>query len=204
MPEALQVGAMITGSYIGGTVNFVTKRAEGNKASVTLSYGNRGQFTQHIDISRRSADNKLGVRVNLLHNNGDGQYDRERIKTQTGFIGFDYNTDRSRTTFDAGIISNRVENAQYRLQIEGSSVKNFTGFPRVDINSNFGAPGTFRKVIEKFGVIRSEYDIDKNLTGYAAFGMRITHQDTLSSQVFWKDVSSTTIRSISQRARRSV
>ena len=189
------VGALLSGmapnGSIGGTVNFVTKRAEGNKASVTLSYGNRGQFTQHIDISRRSADNKLGVRVNLLHNNGDGQYDRERIKTQTGFIGFDYNTDRSRTTFDAGIISNRVENAQYRLQIEGSSVKNFTGFPRVDINSNFGAPGTFRKVIEKFGVIRSEYDIDKNLTGYAAFGMRITHQDTLSSQVFLKDVSGT-------------
>ena len=31
--------------------------------------------------------------------------------------------------------------------------------------------------------MRTEYDIDKNITGYAAFGMRITHQDTLSSQV---------------------
>lgn len=182
------VGALLSGmapnGSIGGTVNFITKRAEGNKASVTLSYGNQGQFTQHLDISRRSHDGKLGVRLNILNNNGEGQYDRERVKTHTGFIGLDYNTDRSRTTFDAGIISNRVENAQYRLQIDGNSVKNFTGFPRVDINSNFGAPGTFRKVIEKFGVLRSEYDIDKNLTGYAAFGMRITHQDTLSSQFF--------------------
>ena len=182
------VGALLNGmapnGSLGGTVNFVTKRAEGNKASVTLSYGNWGQFTQHIDISRRSADNKLGVRVNLLHNNGDGQYDRERIKTHTGFIGVDYNTDRSRTTFDAGIISNRVENAQYRLQISDNVIRALGGSaPRVDINTNFGAPGTFRKVIEKFGLLRTEYDIDKNITGYAAFGMRITHQDTLSSQV---------------------
>lgn len=39
--------------------------------------------------------------------------------------------------------------------------------------------------------MRSEYDIDKNITGYAAVGMRITHQDTLSSQVTLRDANGT-------------
>ena len=163
------VGALLSGmapnGSLGGTINFIPKRAEGNKASVTLSYGNQGQFTQHLDISRRSNDNKFGVRLNLLNNNGEGQYDGEHIKTHTGFIGVDYNTGRSRMTFDAGIISNLVENAQYRLQINDNVIRALGGSaPRVDINTNLGAPGTFRKVIEKFGLLRSEYDIDKNIT----------------------------------------
>ena len=190
------VGALLNGmapnGSLGGTINFIPKRAEGNKASVTLSYGNQGQFTQHFDISRRSNDNKFGVRLNLLNNNGEGQYDGEHIKTHTGFIGVDYNTGRSRMTFDAGIISNLVENAQYRLQINDNVIRALGGSaPRVDINTNLGAPGTFRKVIEKFGLLRSEYDIDKNITAYAAVGMRITHQDTLSSQVTLRDANGT-------------
>lgn len=70
------VGALLSGmapnGSLGGTINFIPKAAEGNKASVTLSYGNQGQFTQHLDISRRSSDNKFGVRLNLLNNNGEG------------------------------------------------------------------------------------------------------------------------------------
>lgn len=180
-PGAL-LGGMAPNGSVGGTINFITKRAEKEpKTSVTMSYGAKSQFSQHIDIGRRSEDGKLGVRINLYNNKGGMAYQRERVNTHAGYIGLDYTTDRSRTTFDAGIISNRVDNAQYRLRFTGNALQNITSPPRVDINSKFGAPGTFRQIMEKFGVLRSEYDLDKNLMVYGALGMRITHQDTLNN-----------------------
>ena len=180
-PGAL-LGGMAPNGSVGGTINFITKRAEKEpKTSVTMSYGAKSQFTQHIDIGRRSDDGKLGVRVNLYNNKGGTAYQQERVNTHAGYIGLDYTTDRSRTTFDAGIISNRVDNAQYRLRFTDDAIKKLTSPPHVDINSKFGAPGTFRQITEKFGVLRSEYDLDKNLMVYGALGMRITHQDTLNN-----------------------
>jgi len=167
---------------VGVTITFITKRAGAEpKTSVTLSYGAKSQFTQHVDVSRRSDDGKLGVRVNLYNNKGGMAYQQEHVDTHAGYIGLDYTTDRSRTTFDAGIISNRIDNAQYRLRFRGNALRNITAPPRVDINSKFGAPGTFRQVRERFGVLRSEYDLDKNIMVYGALGMRITNQDTLNN-----------------------
>jgi len=180
-PGAL-LGGMAPNGSVGGTINFITKRAGAEpKTSVTLSYGAKSQFTQHVDVSRRSDDGKLGVRVNLYNNKGGTAYQQERVDTHAGYIGLDYTTDRSRTTFDAGIISNRIDNAQYRLQFTDVALRNLTAPPRVDINSKFGAPGTFRQVRERFGVLRSEYDLDKNIMVYGALGMRITNQDTLNN-----------------------
>ena len=180
-PGAL-LGGMAPNGSVGGTINFITKRAEKEpKTSVTMSYGAKSQFSQHIDIGRRSEDGKLGVRINLYNNKGGTAYQQERVNTHAGYIGLDYTTERSRTTFDTGIISNRVDNAQYRLRFTGNALQNITSPPHVDINSKFGAPGTFRQIMEKFGVLRSEYDLDKNLMVYGALGMRITHQDTLNN-----------------------
>lgn len=180
-PGAL-LGGMAPNGSVGGTINFITKRAGAEpKTSVTLSYGAKSQFSQHVDVSRRSDDGKLGVRVNLYNNKGGMAYQQEHVDTHAGYIGLDYTTDRSRTTFDAGIISNRIDNAQYRLRFRGNALRNITAPPRVDINSKFGAPGTFRQVRERFGVLRSEYDLDKNIMVYGALGMRITNQDTLNN-----------------------
>ena len=44
------------------------------------------------------------MRVNLYNNKGGTAYQQERVDTHAGYIGLDYTTDRSRTTFDAGII----------------------------------------------------------------------------------------------------
>ena len=151
-PGAL-LGGMAPNGSVGGTINFITKRAGAEpKTSVTLSYGAKSQFTQHVDVSRRSDDGKLGVRVNLYNNKGGTSYQQEHVDTHAGYIGLDYTTNRSRTTFDAGIISNRIDNAQYRLRFIGNALRNITAPPRVDINSKFGAPGTFRQVRERFGV----------------------------------------------------
>ena len=180
-PGAL-LGGMAPNGSVGGTINFITKRAGAEpKTSVTLSYGAKSQFTQHVDVSRRSDNGRLGVRVNLYNNKGGTAYQQERVDTHAGYIGLDYTTGRSRTTLDAGIISNRIGNAQYRLRFIGNALQNLTAPPRVDINSKFGAPGTFRQIRERFGVLRSEYDLSKNTMVYGAFGMRITNQDTLNN-----------------------
>ena len=189
------VGALLSGmapnGSLGGTINFIPKRAgKDPKTSVTMSYGNKTQFTQHLDISRRSDDGKLGVRVNLYNNQGGAAFKGERVKTHSGYVALDYTTDRSRTTFDFGAISSRTDNAQYRLTINNGIIRALGGAPpRPNSNLKFGAPGTFRQIRERFGLLRTEYDIDKNLMGYAAFGMRITNQNTLNNEFTMRNVN---------------
>ena len=189
------VGALLSGmapnGSLGGTINFIPKRAgKDPKTSVTMSYGNKTQFTQHLDISRRSDDGKLGVRVNLYNNQGGAAFKGERVKTHSGYVALDYTTNRSRTTFDFGAISSRTDNAQYRLTINNGIIRALGGAPpRPNSNLKFGAPGTSRQIRERFGLLRTEYDIDKNLMGYAAFGMRITNQNTLNNEFTMRNVN---------------
>ncbi|MCF0156862.1 MAG: TonB-dependent receptor, partial [Veillonella sp.] len=56
------------------------------------------------------------------------------------------------------------------------------GLPSADHNRKFGSPGTFRHVTEKYGVARYESDFTKNVSAYAAFGMRETKMDYLYNE----------------------
>jgi iron complex outermembrane receptor protein len=52
----------------GGLINYVTKRANQDINSVSVGYGEKGSFSQAIDIGRKqSNDGVLGYRINLAH-----------------------------------------------------------------------------------------------------------------------------------------
>ena len=52
----------------GGLINYVTKRANQDINTVSIGYGEKGSFSQAIDISRKqSNDGVLGYRINLAH-----------------------------------------------------------------------------------------------------------------------------------------
>ena len=180
-PGAL-LGGMAPNGSVGGVINFIPKRAEGNKTSVTLAYGNKHQFSQHIDTSFRSEDGKYGVRVNLYNNRGETAAKDERMQTSTQTLAFDYRGTRDRLSLDLGLIYNEIKDPQYRITFNNNFIDKAGGMPRVDINSKFGSPGTFRRISEKYGVFRTEHDFNKNWMGYAAFGMRSTAMDYLYNE----------------------
>ena len=52
----------------GGLINYVTKRANQDVNSFSLGYGEKGSFSQAVDIGRKQTqDNPIGYRINLAH-----------------------------------------------------------------------------------------------------------------------------------------
>ena len=183
-PAVLLSGIAPNGS-IGGVVNYVTKRAPATPLNrVTMSYGDGGIFTQQVDIGRRTADGKAGVRVNVLNRNGDSSFD-EHNRTNSLAIGADYQGERYRIGFDYGLVYNKVEDQQYQVtvgnkQAAGTTLRKAWGsMPSLPHGTKFGAYGGYRSVHEHYGMISGEYDFSKDWTGFLKFGMRATKMEYL-------------------------
>lgn len=182
-PSAL-LGGMAPNDTVGGTINFVPKRATDKAINkIKLSYGNGSEFTQHVDVGHRFGDNnKYGVRLNVLNRNGNTSVTDESRHTSSVVIGADVRGDKFRAALDAGYVYHATENPQYRVLfadkvVKGLTTENTFTPPTVDQDMKYGAPDTFRHTTEKYGVISGEYDFNKNWTAYAGVGMRYTSMD---------------------------
>lgn len=193
-PTALLNGVAPNGGNIGGSINFVPKRAKDTPINrVKLSYGNGAQFTQHVDVGHRFGDNnKYGVRLNVLNRNGETSVDKERNNVSAVVIGADMRGENHRIGLDLGYVFNEIENPQYRINFgateeNGDSRKLFSGAKFTKENpytvftpnqdGKYGANDTYRRVTEKYGVLSGEYDLSKDWTAYAGIGMRSTSLD---------------------------
>ena len=182
-PSAL-LGGMAPNDTVGGTINFVPKRATDKPINkIKLSYGNGSEFTQHVDVGHRFGDNnKYGVRLNVLNRNGNTSVTDESRHTSAVVLGADVRGDKFRAALDAGYVYHATENPQYRVLfadkvVKGLTTENTFTPPTVDQDMKYGAPDTFRHTTEKYGVISGEYDFNKNWTAYAGVGMRYTSMD---------------------------
>ena len=182
-PSAL-LGGMAPNGTVGGTINFVPKRATDKAINkVKLSYGNGSEFTQHVDVGHRFGDNnKYGVRLNVLNRNGGTSVKDEERQTSSVVIGADVRGDKFRAALDLGYVYHATLNPQYRVLFNNGSLKNTTKenpFTPVHIDNDmkYGATDTFRRVTEKYGVVRGEYDLNKDWTAYAGIGARYTSMD---------------------------
>ncbi|WP_251441521.1 TonB-dependent receptor [Veillonella intestinalis] len=179
-PSAMLSG-MAPNDTVGGVINFVPKRAGDTPVNqVTLSYGTGHQFSQQLDMSRRFNDGKYGVSLTVL-NRGKQEttYKDESNSASTVSLGLDAKGERWRTSLDLGYVYNDIENPQYRVSISEKVAAKLTALPDVADDAKFGAPGTYRRITEKFGLWKGEYDLNEDWTAYAAFGMRSTSMDYL-------------------------
>ncbi len=182
-PSAL-LGGMAPNGTVGGTINFVPKRATDKAINkIKLSYGTGTQFTQHLDVGQRFGENnKYGVRVNVLNRNGETSVDDEKRQTSAVVIGADVRGDKFRAAVDLGYVYHETLNPQYRVLFNNGSLKKVTKDnpftpAHIDNDMKYGATDTFRRVTEKYGVISGEYDLNKNWTAYAGIGTRYTSMD---------------------------
>lgn len=181
-PSALLSGMSPNGT-VGGTVNFIPKRAAQEPLNrVTLTYGDGHQFTQYLDFGRRTEDGKVGVRINVLNRNGKTSNDNEKNEASTVTVGLDAKGDRYRLSLDLGYAYNNIENPQYRVTFGNAFLNSATSMLRVPRDSKFGSDGTYRRITEKYGVLHGEYDFNDNWTAYGSFGMRSTSMDYLYNE----------------------
>ncbi len=191
-PTAMLSGMAPNGS-LGGTVNYVSKRAGAEPLNrVTLKYGEGHQFTQHLDIGRRFDDGKYGVRINVLNRNkGETASPNESNSASTVTVGLDAKGNRYRTSLDVGYVYNAIENPQYIVGINEDVAKTMPSMIPVIKDGKFGAPDTYRRVTEKYGLWKGEYDVNDHWTAYAGIGMRSTSLDYLYNQFALSDAKGT-------------
>jgi iron complex outermembrane receptor protein len=166
-------GVMLNGmppfGSVGGAVNLVPKRAQGELNRATASYATAGQFGGTTDVARRFGDGEAwGVRFNGIYRNGSTQVDRQTQAVGAAVFGLDFRGDRLRAAVDYGYQS-QATNAPLRATYVAAGLP----VPLAPGGSaNWFQPWTFQQNTDLFGVARVEYDVAPDWTAYGAVGAR--------------------------------
>jgi iron complex outermembrane receptor protein len=167
-PSAMLNGMPPFGS-VGGAVNLVPKRAQGELNRATATYASVGQFGGTTDVSRRFGDDQAwGVRFNGVYHNGSTQVDRQTQAVGAAVFGLDYRGDRLRASVDYGYQS-QATNSPLRATYVAAGVP--VPLPPGG-SANWFQPWTFQQNTDLFGVTRVEYDVTPDWTAYGAVGAR--------------------------------
>lgn len=167
-------GAAPGGSAVGGGVNLAFKRADtAPLARVTVDYGSDSQVGGTVDLGRRfGPDGAFGVRLNGSVRSGETAVDNEQRDTRLGSLDLDYRTDKLRVSLDVATQRQEINDGRPVVYVSGASV------PKPPSGSeNYGQKWSSSLLRDTFGVVRGEYDVLPDMTVYATFGARDTHED---------------------------
>jgi len=160
-------GAAPGGSGIGGAFNLVPKRAQVPLTRATVGYENEGALYGALDVARRfGAAEDFGVRLNLVKRDGETSVADQDRDLSVAALGVDYEGERLRFSADLGLQDHRIEAP--RPSVTPSGV--VPAAPSAD--ANFAQPWTFTDERQLFGVVRGEFDLNANVSLWAALGGR--------------------------------
>jgi len=173
--NAVLNGAAPSSSGLGGAVNVMPKRApktDLNRVYFGINDGGLGYMA--ADVARRSDDQRFGLRMNVLGQDGDTNVKGESNQLGLGTIGADYIGDRFRISADLGYQS-------HHMNATTPSITIADGLPipkAPDASSAIAQPWTFSKEQDVFATLRTEYDVSSDITGWLAMGMRHGDEDS--------------------------
>ena len=184
-------GAAPGGSGVGGAFNLVPKRAPAEPLT-RLTVGFESDALPHaaLDAGRRfGAADAVGVRVNLLHRDGETAVDGQDRTLTAAALGTDYQGERLRLAADVGYQDHRIDAPR-------PSVTPLGEIPDpADADANFAQPWTYTDEEQLFGVVRAEYDLNPSVTVWAAAGGRSGEErNVLSNPSAFADGSTTAYR----------
>ena len=161
-----------SGFGIGGTINALPKRAPSEPLTqVTAGIESGGQAYLAADVARRfGPDQRGGIRINAAQRKGDTAVDDERRELGVFALGADYRGDNFRVSADVGYQNHRIDDPRPSVTPNG-------GIPHApDADDNFAQPWTYSLERQTFGSLRAEVDLNENVTGWVAGGMRDGHE----------------------------
>lgn len=162
-------GAAPGGSNLGGSISLVPKRASNEPLNrVTLGVQSGGQASAGVDISRRfGPDQSTGIRLNAVHRNGDTAVDNEGRKLTALGVGLDWRSRNVRLSADVGYQNDKLQGAR------PSVTPAATFIPAVPDNKvNYAQPWTYSDARDVFATARAEWDVNDQVTAWAAAGLR--------------------------------
>ena len=169
--------ALVNGSAssgVGGMINLEPKHAEDTPLTrLGVDYTSASQVGTSLDVGRRFGDNnQWGVRVNVLHREGETAVDNERRRATVASLGLDYRGDNLRTSLDLGYQKQAYHGG--RLGINVSGVDFIPEVPRA--TSNYSQNWVYSDIESEFGMARAEYDFAPNWTAWAGLGGQHSHE----------------------------
>lgn len=171
--NALMNGSAASG--VGGMINLEPKHADDTPLTrVGVDYSSRSQVGGSVDLGRRYGDNnQFGVRVNLLHREGEAAVKDDNRRTTAASIGLDYRGERLRSSLDFGYQKKTFHGGTMGVNI--SAVDFVPAVP--DTKKNYGQKWGYSNIENEFGMARTEYDLTDEWTTYAAFGGQHSHEE---------------------------
>ncbi|KPC51892.1 TonB-dependent receptor [Amantichitinum ursilacus] len=168
-------GAAPNGGGIGGSINLLPKRAPNTDLNeITVGVASGGSGTVSADVARRfGPDKSIGLRVNAGYTDGGTAIDDEKAATAVMSVGLDWRGENARISADIGQQSNRLKETRPSVTL-GAGVTALPSAP--DASKNFAQPWSYSNERDTFGTLRGEYDFSKDITGWAAYGMRRSHE----------------------------
>jgi iron complex outermembrane receptor protein len=184
--------ALINGSAssgVGGMINLEPKHAEDTPLTrIGVDYTSSSQIGTTLDAGRRFGDdNQWGVRVNVLHREGETAIDNEKRRAILASVGLDYRGDKLRTSLDMGYQKQEYHGG--RLGVNVSGVDFIPEVPRA--TSNYSQDWVYSNLESEFGMARAEYDIAPDWTLYGAMGGQHSHETGAYASPTLKDEDGT-------------
>lgn len=167
-------GAAPGGSNLGGAINLVPKRASSEPLNrVTLGMQSGGQGSAAVDISRRfGPDHNTGVRLNAVRRDGDTAVDGENRGLTALGLGLDWRNRNVRLSADVGYQNDKLQAARPSVTPGADFI------PAVpDNNVNYAQPWTYSDARDMFATARAEWDLNDDVTAWAATGLRRGKED---------------------------
>lgn len=161
------IGGVSPNGGIGGVVNIVPKRAEGDLTRFTLNYGSNARGGGQLDVSRRfGANREWGLRAVTSLNDGRTPVDHQKEQSRVGALAIDYQGERFRAWAYFLAQSDRF-NAPARPFFMHAGVQ----VPKAaDGRRNLTQPWEYADVDDRGGLLRMEYDVADGITVFGNAG----------------------------------
>ena len=163
-------GANPGGGGIGGAVNLLPKRAPNEDLNrVSWGYSSGDALTIGADVSRRfGPDQSTGIRINAATRDGGTGVSDEKSSLGLLAVGLDWRSRDVRLSADMGWQDNKLKRTRTNVDISALS-----SVPDAPSNTvNYAQPWSYSNESDTFGTLRAEWDINDQLTAWAAAGMR--------------------------------
>ncbi|MDH0303510.1 MULTISPECIES: TonB-dependent receptor [unclassified Pseudomonas] len=172
-PGALLNGMAPNGG-VGGVVNLVPKRAGDTPLTrLTTSYVSDGYVAEHLDVGRRFAEGRFGIRFNGVYGSGDTGVDEQSKDRTLAALALDYRGDDFKLELDAYESHEKLENGS-PMMAGFTGLNQVTRAPKPDTNI---LEGIHARQISKAVVVRGEYQLDDHWSAYASVGGARTRYD---------------------------
>lgn len=155
---------------IGGTVNYISKKAERKATEARISYLGGHSVEEAVDVSTRfgKAD-RWGVRITATNVGGETAIKHERLVRQNIFVNLDQHTEKSRTNLLLGYNHTKHNAGPSTINFDFSTLTKLPSAP--DLSRSYKPSWSYNEYDNLLAVLNHEQKLSAHLTAFLNMGV---------------------------------